>query len=277
MWCWMNGQYVQDHELVISPLDHGFLYGLGFFETFRTYDGIPFLFDEHFARLTEALATYRIAMPYSKETLLVVIEELNNRHGQVDGYFRLNVSAGNGGVGLQLKHYDAPTIIIFRKELPAVTAIKKAYWLTTIRNTPEQSKRFKSHHYANNILARQELTSLQEHEGFFVTETGNIAEGITSNIFWVIDGVLYTPSLETGILNGITRQAVIALAHANDIKVREGLFAKTVLEEAQECFVTTSVQELIAIASLDNRLFSTVEGPIYTLLSKCYKEQINGV
>ncbi|WP_249686102.1 aminotransferase class IV, partial [Bacillus velezensis] len=69
-------------------------------------------------------------------------------------------------------------------------------------NTPEQGLRVKSHHYGNNVLGRFEMLSLPQQEGFFLTEQGYAAEGLTSNVFWVNNDILYTPSLETGILPG---------------------------------------------------------------------------
>ncbi len=100
---------------------------------------------------------------------------------------------------------------MFRKPLLQIPRgkEKEAVWLKTPRNTPEQQKRYKSHHYGNNVLARLEVPSLAGHEGFLQTQSGFIAEGITSNIFWVKDGILYTPSIKTGILPGITRKMVI--------------------------------------------------------------------
>lgn len=272
MWCWKDGEFVQAEDLRISPFDHGFLYGLGFFETFRTYNNEPFLFTQHMERMKMALNEYNIRMPYSNDELMGVIRALNEKSGNQDGYFRLNVSAGNEGLGLQARTYDNPTVILFRKELLAGCSEKEAVWLETRRNTPEQSIRYKSHHYANNILARQEVASLKDVEGFFLTEEGFIAEGITSNIFWVKDGELFTPSLETGILNGITRQCVMKLAEKLNLQVNEGLFFKESLQNAEECFVTTSIQEIVPIHSIDECRFAGVEGRIYQLLHELYKE-----
>lgn len=272
MWCWKDGEFVQAEDLRISPLDHGFLYGLGFFETFRTYNDEPFLFEEHMERMKTALNEYKIKMPYSNDELMEVIRTLNAKSGNQDGYFRLNVSAGNEGLGLQARTYDHPTVIIFRKELLAGILEKEAIWLETRRNTPEQAIRYKSHHYANNILARQEVASLKDVEGFFLTEEGFIAEGITSNIFWVKDGELYTPSIETGILNGITRQYVMKLADQLNLQVNEGVFLKKSLQHAEECFVTTSIQEIVPIHSIGELRFAGGEGLVYQSLHALYKE-----
>ena len=122
MLCWMNGEYVEHNELKISPFDHGFLYGLGFFETFRTYNGKPLFIKEHLTRLQEALSAFNISFPYTAEQLVEVIEALNTADDGTDGYFRLNVSAGEHEIGLAPTRYENPNVILFRKPLPPVVS-----------------------------------------------------------------------------------------------------------------------------------------------------------
>ncbi|MEK4128170.1 aminodeoxychorismate lyase [Solibacillus sp. FSL W8-0474] len=275
MLCWMNGQYIDEHELKISPFDHGFLYGLGFFETFRTYEGKAVYLQEHFSRLIEALKEYRIHFPYTIQDIEEVIENLNAQDGN-EGYFRLNVSAGVHPIGLAPSEYTEPTIILFRKELPKMMrgTEKEAVWLTTARNSPEQQTRYKSHHYGNNVRARLELASLANQEGFFTDKNGVVAEGITSNIFWIKDDILYTPSTRLGILPGITRAIVIRLAKELAIPVREGSFMAWELEQADECFVTTAVQELVPISHIGKIRFAGSEGRLYKKLHTAYLQKI---
>ncbi|MFY0520653.1 aminodeoxychorismate lyase [Lysinibacillus sp. UGB7] len=276
MQCWMNGNYIAAADLRISPFDHGFLYGLGFFETFRTYNGKVLDWAAHIERLQAALAQYRIYMPYSKDDLLAVIDHLNIMAGGQDGYFRINVSAGDHGIGLQPMEYRKPNVIVFRKELHDTPRGKEktARWLETRRNTPECDIRVKSHHYGNNVLGRFELPSLVEQEGFFLTGAGYVAEGVTSNIFWVKNDILYTPSLEAGILPGITRAWVIERAQSLGIKVQIGLFAKNETEQGSECFITNSVQELVPIRALENVQLLGNKGPIYLRLHEAFVKEM---
>ena len=104
-------------------------------------------------------------------------------------------------IGLAPSAYTAPTIILFRKDLlPAVRGTEKqGVWLNTPRNEPESVVRHKSHNFLNNVRGRLEVPSLKELEGLFVTVEGLVAEGVTSNIFWVKNGELFTPAIETGI------------------------------------------------------------------------------
>lgn len=272
----MNGEYVAASDLRISPFDHGFLYGLGFFETFRTYEGKVLFFEAHMERLLAALTQYRIHMPYTAGELIAVIEHLNEQAGGHDGYFRLNVSAGEHGIGLQPTEYTKPNVILFRKELHVIPngQEKTAQWLETPRNSPEHGVRVKSHHYGNNVLGRFEMPSLATQEGFFLTEAGYVAEGVTSNVFWVKNDILYTPSLETGILPGITREWVIQKANQIGIQVEEGLFTQSDVEQASECFITNSVQELVPISQLGDIQLLGNKGLIYARLHEAYVEEI---
>ena len=272
MICWMNGQFMEQQELRISPFDHGFLYGLGFFETFRTYKGKIPLLEEHYRRLSNTLAEYRIQMPFTEQELLKIVEELVRRNGGEDGYFRVNVSAGEADIGLAPTFYDKPTAIVFQKALvvsPRGTE-KAAHWLNTPRNSPEGSERTKGHSYGNNVLARFELPSLAQTEGIFVTRFGVVAEGITSNIFWVRQGVLYTPSLSTGILNGITRRIVLQLVEELQLEVREGEFFAEDVERADEVFVTNAIQELVPISHIGKVQFAGAAGDYYRRLHNAY-------
>lgn len=277
MICWMNGEQVHADELRISPFDHGFLYGLGFFETFRTYGGEVFLYDSHMIRLRSALIDYHIEMPYSDEEILMAVHSLYKENGCEDGYYRLNVSAGVHDIGLAPTQYKQPNVLIFQKalHLPAVHTEKDGVWLATTRNEPESVVRHKSHQYANNVKGRLELPSLRETEGLFVTSDGYVAEGITSNIFWVKEGELYTPSLETGILPGTTRAFAMETAGVVGLAVHEGLYMPGELESAEEVFITNAIQELVPIRRVGETRFSGKEGPVYQQLHAGYQQAVN--
>ncbi|MHA6260553.1 aminodeoxychorismate lyase [Sporosarcina sp. CAU 1771] len=272
----MNGDFIRAEDMMISPFDHGFLYGTGFFETFRTYDGHVFLFQEHWDRLQSALTEYRITLPYAVEEILSAVQELNRLSGNEDGYFRLNVSAGVHDIGLAPSSYATPNVILFRKALPeSVRGVEKeAVWLETRRNLPESKIRHKSHNYLNNVRGRLEVSSLKTIEGLFVTGDGFVAEGITSNLFWVKDQILYTPSIETGILPGTTRALVMELARTEGFLVQEGFFTKEAVESADELFVTNAIQELVPIHRLGGRKYPGTTGFCYNKLHELYVQAI---
>ncbi|RDI38435.1 4-amino-4-deoxychorismate lyase [Falsibacillus pallidus] len=268
-----NGKIVKKDELRISPFDHGFMYGLGVFETFRTYDGHPFLLDDHLHRLENGLKALNIEWPVRKEAVLREIKNLSDANGLSDSYIRFNVSAGIGDIGLQTEPYSRPEIIIFQKELPTGRPLneKEGKVLKLRRNTPETDERLKSHHYFNNVAAKRELGPDRNLEGIFLTKEGWLAEGITSNLFWVKDARLFTPFLETGILNGVTREFILTLASKLGIEAEEGLFGCEELLHADEVFFTNSIQEIIPAYKVDGHPFPGKDGQVVKQLYDRYK------
>lgn len=262
MYIYMNGEVIRKEEARISPFDHGFLYGMGLFETFRVYNGHPFLLDDHLERLNRSLEAINIEGGYTREQVLEKLEMLLGKNGYHNAYIRMNVSAGNGEIGLQTDSYKNPNTIIFCKPLPprSASAEKQAVMLEIPRNTPEGTERLKSHHYLNNILAKKEAGDDPSIEGIFLTRDGYLAEGITSNLFWIRDDCVFTPSLNTGILNGITRKFVIKLAGKLGLNVQKGMYRPEAVLGADEVFVTNSIQEIVPISSFDGHSMPGLSG-----------------
>lgn len=275
MYIFINGVIKHINEARISPLDHGFLYGLGLFETFRTYNGHPFLLDDHFHRLHESALEMGIKLdPYERDRVSEMIKELLAHNNLGDGYFRWNVSAGERGIGLSTEVYETPAEIVYVKELPiSFIREKKGVILEQRRNTPEGNYRLKSHHFLNNILAKREVGMASEVEGIFLSESGHVSEGIVSNIFWWKDNVLHTPSMETGALNGITKQFVVDLSRNMGITVMEGNYSVHALLEAEEVFVTNSIQEIVPLVQLEERVLPGSRGSVYKVLHKEYQSK----
>ncbi|WJE52891.1 aminodeoxychorismate lyase [Bacillus cereus] len=273
MLIYVNGTYVEASEAKISPYDHGYLYGLGVFETFRIYNGHPFLLDDHYGRLVDALSTLQIEWTMTKDDVLRVLQELLVRNELEHAYIRLNVSAGVDEIGLQTGVYQEPSVIVFIKPLsvPGKVLEKEGVILKQKRNTPEGAFRLKSHHYLNNILGKREIGNVVNKEGIFLTEAGHIAEGVVSNLFFVKEGVLYTPSLETGILNGITRTFIIRIAEVLDVHVEEGLFTQKELLSADEVFVTNSIQEIVPLNQIEEVNFPGKEGDVTKSFMSVYE------
>jgi len=274
VYIYINGEIIPHEKAQISVFDHGFMYGAGLFETFRTYRGHPFLLDSHLGRLNKGLRQLNIDRSFYREETNQIIQLLLNENKLENAYIRFNVSAGIGGIGLQTSSYTEPNVIMYMKSLQTGESLgeKKAEWLRIRRNTPEGDERLKSHHYLNNLLAKREIGEDVQMEGLFLTKEGYVAEGITSNLFWIRNGILYTPSVETGILNGITRRFILALAAQSGLEVREGLYKQENLLEADEVFITNSIQEIVAIKSIGSESYKGVSGPIVQMLYTRYKD-----
>ncbi|WP_026572988.1 aminodeoxychorismate lyase [Bacillus sp. UNC438CL73TsuS30] len=277
MFIYVNGEIVKKEEAAISPFDHGFLYGMGLFETFRVYDGHPFLLDHHITRLNEGLKVLNIEKQFTREEVNNSLRVLLDANGLENAYIRLNVSAGIGEVGLQVEPYREPNVLIFAKPLPKAgeMAEKRAVILQLKRNTPEGLTRLKSHHYMNNLLAKREIGRSTDVEGIFLTAEDYIAEGIVSNIFWKKGNTVYTPSLATGILNGITRQFTMKAVKTLGLHMEEGLFSIEDVAAAEEIFVTNSIQEIVPIVEFEGHAMPGKSGELVQKLHQHYRESCN--
>ncbi|MBY9082538.1 aminotransferase class IV [Paenibacillus sp. HN-1] len=283
----MNGAVLGAEEAVVSVRDHGLLYGVGLFETFRTYGGTPFLLDRHLKRMEEGCRDLGIPLQPDAERLREWIARLMERNGLQEAYIRYTVTAGEDIIGLPAGDYKNPNHVLFAKALPARpqeldTKGRELQLLKLRRNTPEGRVRFKSLHYMNNILAKRELSGYPSAssgaEGLMLTERGYVSEGIVSNIFFVKNGQLLTPDETTGILPGITREMVMDLAEELGIPAESGLYDWQTLEGADEIFLTNSIQEIVPVTALWEEQTRRVigdglAGPLTTKLLLKYREQ----
>ncbi|MFD0674791.1 aminotransferase class IV [Cohnella sp. GCM10027633] len=286
-----NGQLTDSKTTVISAFDHGFLYGMGLFETFRTYGGKPWLLDRHAKRLREGCEQLGIAYEPDLPRLEDAIARLLDANDLSEGYIRLSVSAGEGAIGLPADTYDKPNEIVYAKALapdhPDTRSGKTLRLLKQPRSTPEGAIRLKSFHYMNNIVAKRELVAAgagMGTEGLFLDGAGHIVEGMVSNVFWIAKGVLHTPSLDTGLLPGITREYVLELAAELGIGIRQSAeYRWEHLLSADEVFLTSSIQELVPVTRLENdrgeagRPGGTADiGPISRQLMQAYRMRAEG-
>lgn len=253
-----NGSVVDAGDASISVYDHGFLYGMGLFETFRTYSGAPYLLERHLRRLEDGCRLLGIRWSADTGAIRRHLAEVMAANGLTDAYVRLTVSAGAEELGLPSADYARPVQLLMVKPLPAASpglyrAGKELWLLRTPRNTPESGMRLKSLHYMNNIMAKRELLhsgAPAGAEGLMLTAEGWLAEGIVSNLFFAAGGMVKTPAIqETGILPGVTRRRVLELAQ-EELPVEEGLYRWEDLLAADEVWITNSVQELVPVTKL---------------------------
>ncbi|KUP20904.1 aminotransferase class IV [Paenibacillus sp. DMB5] len=267
----LNHIAVEAKDAVVSALDHGFLYGMGLFETFRTYNGIPFLLQRHLDRLADGCRQLGIPFEADGVSMRSWIKQVMDANELQDAYIRYTVTAGEDLLGLPSGEYSKPNHLLYIKELPKLNPSlylegKGLQLLNTARNTPEGPVRLKSLHYMNNILAKRELARYPSAaggaEGLMLTAQGFVAEGIVSNIFFINEDVLYTPDISTGILPGITREMVLMLAREAGLQTEQGFYQWEQLLAADEIFLTNSIQELVPVTILwqDNEPYQAGKG-----------------
>ena len=265
----LGDRLVDEADAKISVFDHGLLYGDGVFEGIRVYGGRVFLHQQHIDRLFESAKAIRLVIPMSPAAIMAAVEETVKANHLDDGYVRLVVTRGAGSLGLDIRKTSDPKVIVIADTIslyPPETYTKGMHLVTasTIRNHPGAlSSRIKSLNYLNNILARIEGTDAGMVEALMLNHKGEVAECTGDNIFIVKHRVLLTPGLDAGILEGITRNAVMQLAVEGGYEVRETSLTRHDLYIADEMFLTGTAAEVVAVVSLDGRKIGTGEpGPV---------------
>ncbi|WP_276736248.1 aminodeoxychorismate lyase [Bacillus sp. (in: firmicutes)] len=278
---YVNGRYIEEKDAVLSPFDHGFLYGIGVFETFRLYEGCPFLLDWHIERLKRALEDLQIEYTVSKHEILEMLDKLLWLNDIKDGNarVRLDISAGISDKGFVAQTYDKPTVLCFVNQLKSesLPSQKEGKVLSLRRNTPEGPYRLKSHHYLNNMYAKREVGNDPRVEGIFLTEDGAVAEGIVSNVFWRKGSCVYTPSLDTGILDGVTRRFVMENAKNIGLELKTGRYGLEALLAADEAWMTNSVLEIIPFTKIEEVNYAGRRGEAASALQALYKKEIKNM
>ena len=255
---YLNGRLTPRSRARLSPFDHGFLYGYGLFETMRAYRGDIFRLDRHLSRLYRSAEALGLASGLAAFDLEAACRETLGANRLKEARLRLTVSAGEGDIIPDPASCSAPTILITARSFTPLSAQKyergfKAVLSSLRRDSQSPLSRLKSTSYLANVIARREARAAGGDEGVVLNEKGCLAEGSTTNIFLVSQGVLVTPSLESGILPGITREAVLEIARCLNIAAAEREVELAELTQAEEAFVTSSLLEIMPLTSFDGR------------------------
>jgi branched-chain amino acid aminotransferase len=279
MQVYLNDRLVPASEAKISVFDHGFLYGDGIYETLRVYDGVVFMIDEHMKRLLRSASFIGLTLPKTPDEMKNSIYETLQANGHRDAYLRLTISRGEGPVGLDPELCPFPTYFVLSEPLKPYP---KRYYdegirlsiTSTRRNLKEAlNPQVKSLNFLNNILAKIEAKRAGADEALMLNREGYLAEGTVSNIFFVRDGTLCTPSIHCGILDGITRNVVLDLARRLDIKIHEGEFTPDDLLAAREVFITSTIMEVMAVGMINNTPFKP--GEMTRSLAAQYSKEVD--
>ena len=266
---YISGKFFDKENAKISVYDHGLLYGDGVFEGMRSYGGKVFRLAQHLDRLWDSAKAIWLTMPISKDEMSKAVNDTLARNQIKDGYIRLIVTRGAGALGLDPNKCANPQVIViadhiqlypkemYENGLSIITA-------STIRNhSAALNPRIKSLNYLNNIMAKIEGLQAGCVEALMLNAKGEIAECTGDNIFLVKNRRLMTPPLDAGILEGITRNAVMELAAAAGMEVAEMALTKHDVYVADEIFLTGSAAEVIPVVKVDSRVIGDGKpGPI---------------
>jgi len=281
----VNGDLVPEDEATVSVRDRGFMYGDAAFETLRVYGGDPFEWDAHRERLAHTAETlgFGDAVPDDLRERVAATLDANDLS---EAYLKLSVSRGVQPGKLTPGRDVDPTVVVVCAELPRGGRDGASTWdgpatVQTVRTrrVPDDAvpADIKSHNYLNGILGRLELRR-SAGEGDPADECllrdidGNVAEGATSNVFFVTENGLRTPSADLDLLPGVTRDVVLDLARDEGFPVETGTYSLDALRNADEAFLTNSTWEIRPVETVDG--IDVGAGPMTKLLQRLYDERV---
>ena len=265
---WVNGELLGAGDVPrVSILDRGYLLGDSIFETLRVRDGHEVGWALHFQLLARAAAAFGLDLRYSAAALGVAAREVASRVGNPDVTIRVTLSRGVGGQGVSPRGCVEPMLTLLARPTtpyPAAAYVSgiDSHVLET-RRIPSAclDSRFKTGCYLPAVMAKTELDRLGAVEGLMLTIDGRLASGAVSNVFFVRDGVLCTPSLSCDCREGVTRSLVLAAAARERLAVEEVELRLEDLTSTSEMFFTNTLMECLPVRSLGSQHFGP-PGPV---------------
>jgi branched-subunit amino acid aminotransferase/4-amino-4-deoxychorismate lyase len=250
-----NNHIVAAAETKVDATLAGLLYGWGVFSTLRIYEGRAFAFDRHFERLQKHAEKARVEFSFSKKWLHRAIDELIEANSVTNGRARITILKGDAGAW-RLKPKGESELLIFTATEPLrkpreINLTNSPYRL--LSSSPLINVKRTS--MLEHLIALEEARSRDFDDAILLNERGEIVSTTSANIFWVQDTELFTPTLGTGCIAGITRALVLDIARRINIIVTEGSFPITRLLEASEIFLTSTARGIVQVKSYDYKTF----------------------
>jgi branched-chain amino acid aminotransferase len=262
---WLDGSLVDEAEAKLSVFDHGVLYGDGVFEGIRFYNGRILRLEQHIQRLFDSARAIILEIPWTQEEVCQFTRDTVAANGLTDGYIRLVVTRGAGGLGLNPYLCPKPSMFIIASTIqlyPKEHYEKGLSIITCATRRPAPAAlmpQVKSLNYLNNVMAKIEAIRADALEALMLNEQGYVAECTGDNVFIVKDGVVHTPLISDGALDGITRDVIIEICAKLGIEVVERSLTRYDIFIADECFLTGTAAEVIPVVELDCRKIGSGE------------------
>jgi branched-chain amino acid aminotransferase len=278
----VNGRISGERDAAISVFDHGFLYGEGVYETLRTYNGRPFLYDRHLRRLRRSAAMIVLDVPFRDDELAARIRDTTAAAdmGQAEAYIRVLLTRGIGELTYDPKATPTPSVVIIVKPNvdPPAEAVEKGVKVCLspiLRNHPGSvNPMIKSNNLLNNALAMQEALRRGGTEAIMRNYRGELTECTQSNFFIVRNGAALTAPVDAGLLPGITREFVFEIGKDVGVSVHDQVLHDEDLFAADECFLTSTTKEIVPIVQVDDRkIGSGVPGPVTKKLLDAFRKR----
>jgi branched-chain amino acid aminotransferase len=277
---YVNGAIAPADKAVIPVYDHGFLYGEGVYETLRTYNRVPFLYDRHMRRLRESARHLHLDVPFDDGQMYKDIEKTVAAAGELhEAYIRVLLTRGVGELTYDVTATPIPSVIIIVKPIDeAPDRVSQGIRISLVpilRNHPGSvNPIIKSNNLLNNALAMQEAYRRGAEEGLMCNYRGELSECSQSNFFIVRQGIALTPKSEAGLLEGVTRAFMFDVGREAGIDVREETLYPRDLDSLDEAFITSTTRELSPVVQIDERIIGAGRpGPITLKLLDGYRRR----
>jgi branched-chain amino acid aminotransferase len=286
----VDGNITPLDEATVPITDRGFLYGDSVYEVFRTYGGVPFFGAEHWQRLLHSAKLIRLSISDSMQDLHAEIARTtaawHQNGGTGDVYVRYTYTRGGGPIDLNPPSNLRPLCVIIVKAIPEWPAHHYSDGLTlaipSVRRNPINalSPSIKGGNYLNNVLGVLEAQQLGAEDCLLLNQELHLTEASNSNVLFVIDDAVKTPSAESGILSGLTKGIVSELCSSAGISYSEIPLSVHDIGSATECFVTSATREIVPVKSLrleDGTLleFPVGGGEVTRMLHSSYKDYVS--
>ena len=276
----INRRIYAPQEACVSVFDRGFLYGDAIYEVTRSYGRILFQMESHMERLLRSAAALGMNLGLSREEL---IEEIYWAHREADSenaYMRIQISRGDGPIGLDPSLSSTTTRVIYLKPLPEKNPSHVSHGIdlaiadVTRNRKTSLDPNIKSGNYLNNILAIVKTPARAVQEWVMIDGQGYVTEGTTSNVWFVKGDVVVGVPDTSDILFGITRQIVRESCLSLGIRLEERPFTPDELRGADEVFITSSTREVMPVKAVDGKAVKTSPGAITRRLLGDYQRVI---
>jgi branched-chain amino acid aminotransferase len=269
---WIDGAPVDAAQARVPVFDRGFLYGDSVYEVLRTFGGRPFALEEHLDRLAHSAHGLEMALP-PRAAIRAAVEETLAAAGEPEAYIRIVVTRGAGEIALDPAMADAPRLVVMVKPVrmpdPSLYSDGADVVVVSKHRAPDPS--VKSGNYLVSVLAVAEARRRGAYEAILTDAVGRLTEGSSSNFFVVRGGRAATPPVSAGLLEGITRRKLIALARGAGISVDELPLWPLDLCRADEALLTSSVRGVMPVVRVDGQPIGDGRpGPITRRLMALY-------
>jgi len=261
-WVWLNGEILPEQEACLSPLDRGFLYGDGLFETMKAReDRIDFL-QPHLERLRAGASCLRIPFPegFDFEAASGKLLEMNGIRGEAS--VKICLSRGRHSGKVSLHRSATPTLVLLASPfaVPSAETWERGLALSVEpecrQNETSLLSGIKSLNYLFHLLARTRAQDRGFEEAILLNSAGEVCECTSANLFLLRAGRLQTPALACGLLPGVLRAALLTCLREEGIPVSEESIPAAALAECEEVFATNSLLEIMPVGRIDEKVYS---------------------